>query len=93
MKAIHLKALRDLWLMRGQALAIALVIASGIAIVAVWATISLIESLAPGFKVLHDNTSMILLFLIIIVLGICITLFSTHRSVIKYLRMKLDDLY
>ena len=31
MKAIHLKALRDLWLMRGQALAIALVIASGIA--------------------------------------------------------------
>ncbi len=68
-------------------------IASGIAIAAVWATVSLIESLAPGFKVLHDNTSMVLLFLIIIVLGICITLFSTHRSVIKYLRMKLDDLY
>ena len=31
MQAIHRKALRDLWLMRGQALAIALVIASGIA--------------------------------------------------------------
>lgn len=31
MKALHRKALRDLWLMRGQALAIALVIASGIA--------------------------------------------------------------
>lgn len=31
MKALNLKALRDLWLMRGQALAIALVIASGIA--------------------------------------------------------------
>jgi putative ABC transport system permease protein len=30
-KAIHRKALRDLWHMRGQALAIALVIASGIA--------------------------------------------------------------
>ena len=29
MKAIHRKALRDLWHMRGQALAIALVIASG----------------------------------------------------------------
>ena len=68
-------------------------IASGIAIIAVWATITLIEGLAPGFKVLHDNTSMILLFLIIIALGICITLVSTHRSVIKYLRMKLDDLY
>ena len=31
LKAIHRKALRDLWHMRGQALAIALVIASGIA--------------------------------------------------------------
>lgn len=68
-------------------------IASGIAIVAVWFTVLLIESLAPSFKVLHDNTSMILLFLVIIVLGISITLISTHRSVIKYLRMKLDDLY
>ncbi|MBL0181382.1 MAG: hypothetical protein IPP96_03420 [Chitinophagaceae bacterium] len=68
-------------------------IASGVAIAAVWATITLIEGLAPGFKVLHDNTSMILLFLIIVLLGISITLVSTHRSVIKYLRMKLDDLY
>ena len=31
MKALHRKALRDLWLMRGQALAIALIIAAGIA--------------------------------------------------------------
>lgn len=68
-------------------------IASGIAIIAVWATITLTESFAPGFKVLHDNTSMLLLFLVIVVLGISITLVSTHRSVIKYLRMKLDDLY
>ena len=68
-------------------------IASGIAIVAVWFTVLLIESLAPSFKVLHDNTTMILLFLAIIILGISISLFSTHRSVIKYLRMKLDDLY
>ena len=68
-------------------------IASCIAIVAVWFTVLLIESLAPSFKVLHDNKSMLLLFLLIIVLGISITLISTHRSVIKYLRMKLDDLY
>lgn len=68
-------------------------IASCIAIFAVWFTVLLIESLAPSFKVLHDNKSMILLFLLIIVLGISITLISTHRSVIKYLRMKLDDLY
>ena len=68
-------------------------IASLIAIIAVWFTVLLIESFAPSFKVLHDNASMILLFLSIILLGISITLISTHRSVIKYLRMKLDDLY
>lgn len=68
-------------------------IAGVIAIAAVWFTVMLIESLIPSFKVLHDNTSMILLFLVIIFLGISITLVSTHRSVIKYLRMKLDDLY
>jgi len=68
-------------------------ISAGIAIVALWSTIILIETFEPKFKVLHDNTSMILLFLAIIILGISISLFSTHRSVIKYLRMKLDDLY
>ena len=68
-------------------------ISSGIAIAAVWATVLLIESLIPSFKELHDNTGLILLFLAIVILGISISLFSTHRSVIKYLRMKLDDLY
>lgn len=68
-------------------------IASLIAIVAVWFAVALLESFVPSFKALHDNKSMILLFLVIIVMGIGITLISTHRSVIKYLRMKLDDLY
>lgn len=68
-------------------------IASLIAIAAIWGFILVIEGFVPDFKVLHDNRSMLLLFLIIMVLGISITLVSTHRSVIKYLRMKLDDLY
>lgn len=51
------------------------------------------ESFFDGFKKLHDTQSFILLGLALIVLGISITLFSTHRSVIKYLRMKLDELY
>ena len=68
-------------------------ISAGIAIAALWLTILLIETFEPKFKLLHDNTSMILLFLAIIILGISISFFSTHRSVIKYLRMKLDDLY
>jgi cell division transport system permease protein len=64
-----------------------------IAIVAVFLLILVAENYIPGVKVLHDNTTLILLFVVLIVLGICITLFSTHRSVIKYLKMKLDDLY
>lgn len=68
-------------------------ISSGIAIAAIWLSIVLIESFIPDFKLLHDNTGLIILFAIIIALGIIISLASTHRSVIKYLRMKLDDLY
>ncbi|HMC98816.1 MAG TPA: permease-like cell division protein FtsX [Ferruginibacter sp.] len=69
-------------------------LASVIAIAAIWGFILILENLAPPeFRKLHDTRSMLLLFFVIIVLGIGITLVSTHRSVIKYLRMKLDDLY
>jgi cell division transport system permease protein len=68
-------------------------ISAGIAIAAVWGSILLVETFIPDFKLLHDTQGLIILFLIIIVLGITISLVSTHRSVIKYLRMKLDDLY
>ncbi len=67
-------------------------IAALIANAAIWGSIILIENLVE-FKILHDASSMFLLFAVIIVLGISITLISTHRAVIKYLRMKLDDLY
>jgi len=69
------------------------IIASLIAILAVWGFIGLVERLMPDFKLLHDTAGMFILFGIIIVLGVLITLVSTHRAVIKYLRMKLDDLY
>lgn len=67
---------------------------SGIlATIALWGSVFLIESFIPDFKILHDNKGMTLLSIIMIVLGILISLISTHRSVIKYLKMKLDDLY
>ena len=47
----------------------------------------------PEIKALHDSTMLFLLFLLLIIIGISITFISTHRSVIKYLKMKLDDLY
>ncbi|MGG9970463.1 cell division protein FtsX [Ferruginibacter sp. SUN002] len=68
-------------------------IASIIAIVAIWGTILLIENFAEDLKQLHDNKNLFLLFGLIIVLGITISLGSTHRAVLKYLKMKLDDLY
>ena len=68
-------------------------IASFIAIAAVYGCVLLVEKYRPEFKVLHDNNGLLLLFGIILIMGIAITLLSTHRAVIKYLRMKLDDLY
>ncbi len=68
-------------------------IAAAIAIFLVWGTILLVETNVEEFKILHDNAGLLILFLIIIILGVTISLYSTHRAVIKYLRMKLDDLY
>lgn len=64
-----------------------------IATIAVIFFLIVIEKFIPEMKVIHDNRSLVLLFLGLLILGIGITLISTHRSVVKYLRMKLDDLY
>lgn len=64
-----------------------------IATVAVVLFLFVLEKFIPEMKVIHDNMSLVLLFVGLLVLGIGITLFSTHRSVVKYLKMKLDDLY
>jgi cell division transport system permease protein len=44
-------------------------------------------------RALRDYPMLIMLFVVIILLGIFISLISTHRSVLKYLKMKLDELY
>lgn len=64
-----------------------------IASVLLYLVIIVAENSIGWLKTIHDSGLLILLFFILIVLGIAITLFSTHRSVVKYLRMKLDDLY
>jgi cell division transport system permease protein len=68
-------------------------IASAIAIVLLWVSVMILETTVPVFKLLHDTKTMLLLFLAMIVIGISITYFSTQRSILKYLKMKLDDLY
>ena len=64
-----------------------------IAIALVYSVIVVAEKFLPDLKALHDNGLLLILFLSLILIGITITLFSTYRSVRKYLRMKLDELY
>jgi cell division transport system permease protein len=68
-------------------------IAGGIAIGVCWVTLMTLEKAVPELKAVHDNALLLLLALMLLVLGVAISLFSTHRSVVKYLKMKLDDLY
>ena len=68
-------------------------ISGAIASVLLYIVILLFEGNISWLKTIHDTGLLFLLFLILIVLGIGITLFSTNRSVLKYLKMKLDDLY
>ena len=64
-----------------------------ISIAVIYFIIILFENFLPYLKDLRDNSKLFLLFAILFILGIGISLFSTHRSVVKYLKMKLDDLY
>jgi cell division transport system permease protein len=64
-------------------------IASGL----LYIIILIAEGSVSWLKTIHDTGMLVLLFFLLILIGICITLFSTNRSVIKYLKMKLDDLY
>ncbi len=64
-----------------------------IAMAGLWIVITYAESLLPSLKILHKTSSIALLMLSMIVLGILISAVSTHRSVLKYLKMHVDDLY
>ena len=68
-------------------------ISAAIAIVLIYILISVAEGFVPWLKVVRSSSTLILLFLGLILIGITITFFSTWRSVSKYLRMKLDELY
>ncbi len=68
-------------------------ISSGIAIAILFALIQWMENLIPELKAIRDINLTIILFGGLILLGVGISVYSTHRSVIKYLKMKLDDLY
>jgi len=68
-------------------------ISAVIAIVLVYLMTLAVQNYWPDIAVLADTKMLLLLFVVLLILGISITLFSTYRSVLKYLRMKLDELY
>jgi cell division transport system permease protein len=66
---------------------------SGIAIILLFSLIGWAESQFPQLKVIRSTQNTLLLSGGLIVLGVGISVISTYRSVLKYLKMKLDDLY
>jgi cell division transport system permease protein len=68
-------------------------ISSAIAIVLLFTLIGWAESQFPQLKAIRNMQLTLLLFGGLTVLGVGISVFSTYRSVLKYLKMKLDELY
>ncbi len=64
-----------------------------IAVIALWVVMSFASKQLPVLSFLNDTALLIALEIGMILLGIVISLVSTHRSVVKYLKMHLDDLY
>jgi cell division transport system permease protein len=68
-------------------------ISSGIAIVLVFTIVSWAESQFPQLMAIRNFQLTLFLYGGLILMGVGISVYSTHRSVLKYLKMKLDDLY
>lgn len=68
-------------------------ISSGIAIILLSTLIGWAETQFEPLKGIRNTNHTLLLFGGLIILGVGISVLSTHRSVLKYLKMKLDDLY
>jgi cell division transport system permease protein len=64
-----------------------------IAIGGIMGVIVVAEKWLPEIRGLRDYTLLSVMFVVMVLLGISISFISTHRSVLKYLKMKLDDLY
>jgi cell division transport system permease protein len=68
-------------------------ISAAIAIAILFSLIQWAENQFPQLKAIRNNQLTLILFGGMVLIGVVISVFSTHRSVMKYLKMKLDDLY
>jgi cell division transport system permease protein len=64
-----------------------------VAVVGLWIVMSFATAQLPVLSLLNDPVLVAALVGCLLVLGILISMISTHRSVIKYLKMHVDDLY
>jgi len=64
-----------------------------VAVVGLWLVMSFADAQLPALSSLNDPFLVSFLMIGMLVLGIFISMFSTHRSVVKYLKMHVDDLY
>lgn len=64
-----------------------------IAVAGLWMVISFASTNMPELNALHDNFWLAILMLGMVLVGILISVISTHRSVVKYLKLHVDDLY
>lgn len=64
-----------------------------ISVIGLWLVISFAQNQLPSLKALNDTSLLIVLMTGMICVGILISVLSTHRSVVKYLKMHVDDLY
>ena len=68
-------------------------ISAGIAIFLLFGLIEWATSQFPQIRTLQGMSSSLMLFGGLIITGVGISVLSTYRSVLKYLKMKLDELY
>lgn len=68
-------------------------ISAGIALVVLFGLIQWTAAQFPQIQTLQGMGNNLILFFGLIVVGVGISVLSTYRSVVKYLKMKLDELY
>lgn len=64
-----------------------------VAVIGLWIVMSFAAAQLPVLDLLNDRMLLTFLIISMIILGIFISMYSTHRSVVKYLKMHVDDLY
>jgi cell division transport system permease protein len=68
-------------------------ISAGIALIVLFGLIQWTASQFPQIQTLQGMGNNLILFFGLIIVGVGISVLSTYRSVVKYLKMKLDELY